>query len=161
MPNHAERNLLLLCHRVPLGPVASHGWKDVLRTLRRQSGRIGSAWQHVSHLDPTICAKCATDWGNNELLKVGGLPYCPSCREQLFNFPFPQWLKAGLAVSLLLLVVALAHGARYFGIGHELYRGERLLKAQQYAEQQSLSLRWRSPLLSVRNAYFFSPKHIF
>src|SRR5258708_3917659 len=89
------------------------------------------------------CSCCATEFPLAQLRLMDGKTYCEACgaktaesgpHEQLYNFPFPQWLKAGLAFSPLLLVVVLAHGARYFRIGHGLYRGERLLKTKQYAE---------------------------
>ena len=91
-------------------------------------------------IDPTVCAKCSTDWGNNELPTVGGLPYCNKCREQLYKYPIPQWLKAGLAVALVLLVVALAHGAKYFRLARDLYRGEAQIASKKYtAAVQSLT----------------------
>src|SRR3954468_104307 len=106
-------------------------------TKTAESGTHGNIFR-IS--DPTICAMCSTDWGNNELQKVGGLPYCPTCREKLYNYQFPNWLKIGLAVSLLLLIVSLVHGAKYFRTGQNLYRGERQIKAKQYtAAVQSLT----------------------
>lgn len=90
--------------------------------------------------DPTICTMCSTDWGNNELQKIGGLPYCPACREKLYSYQFPNWLKVGLAGSLLLLIVSFIHGAKYFRVAQDLYRGERQIKAKQYtAAVQSLT----------------------
>jgi hypothetical protein len=98
-------------------------------------GKAAESGQHgviYNVSDPTICAKCSTDWGNNELPKVGGVPYCNACREQLYHYPFPQWLKVSLAGALLLLVVSLAHGAKYFSLGRALYRGEKQLNSGQY-----------------------------
>ncbi len=88
-------------------------------------------------VDPTVCVKCSTDWGNNELSKVGGLPYCATCREQLYKYPFPSWLKVALVAAMLLLAVSLVHGAKYFRLGRDYYRGQRELKAKQYAAAAS------------------------
>lgn len=85
-------------------------------------------------LDPTICANCSTDWGNTELQTVGGLPCCSQCRDKFYNYPFPKWLRASLALSLVLLALALAHGWNYFRLGSQLFRGERLINAKQYKE---------------------------
>ena len=89
--------------------------------------------------DPTICANCSTDWGNNELQTVAGLPCCDQCRDKFYNYPFPKWLRASLAFSLVLLAFALAHGWNYFRLGSQLFRGERLISAKQY-DQASVSL---------------------
>ncbi len=104
---------------------------ELCATRTSEAGQHGTMYRLS---DPTICSKCETDWGNNELPKVGGLPYCNPCREPLYHYPFPTWLQIGLAVSLLLLVVALAHGTRYFQLGRDLYRGERQLSRRQYTD---------------------------
>lgn len=110
---------------------------DPCVTKAAESGQHGEIFR-IS--DPTICAKCSTDWGNNELPRVGGLPYCSTCREQLYNYPFPSWLKIALVAAMLLLAVSLVHGAKYFRLGRDYYRGQRQLKAKQYvAAAQSLT----------------------
>ncbi len=103
---------------------------DPCVTKTAESGQHGEIYR-IS--DPTICTKCNTDWGNNDLPKVGGLPYCSSCRERLYNYPFPSWLKIALVAAMLLLAVSLVHGTRYFRLGRDYYRGQRQLKARQYA----------------------------
>lgn len=90
--------------------------------------------------DPTICANCSADWGNSELQTVAGLPCCDQCHEKFYNYPFPRWLRASLAFSLVLLAFALAHGWNYFQLGSQLFRGERLINAKQY-QRASVSLK--------------------
>src|SRR4051794_40468672 len=85
-------------------------------------------------VDPTICTGCKADWGTTELSTVSKVfPYCDPCREKLYHYPFPKWLQGGLAFAFLLLVFALAHGAKYFRIGKDLYRGERQVQKKDYA----------------------------
>jgi hypothetical protein len=84
--------------------------------------------------DPTICARCGLDNGNNELLKTAGLPLCMPCTQAVMERPFPTWLKASLVFLFALLFVALWHGRSYFKTGKLLVRGERLVDQQRYAE---------------------------
>jgi tetratricopeptide (TPR) repeat protein len=85
-------------------------------------------------IDPSICVKCAADAGTGSFPLAGKLPFCPACREKVYNYDFPAWLKAGLALTLVLLVVALVHGAPYFRAGRQFFRGERLVSAHRYAD---------------------------
>jgi hypothetical protein len=50
------------------------------------------------------------------------------------DFDYPVWLKMSMAALLLLLVVALAHGRKYFQVGRDLYIGEHLIEQGKYAE---------------------------
>jgi len=86
----------------------------------------------VSIIDPTVCYQCKTDYGSTELPVVGGLPFCARCTPDLYARPFPPWLRLSLAGLLILLGVALIHGARYFKAGKALVLGERLVAARQY-----------------------------
>jgi hypothetical protein len=67
--------------------------------------------------DPTICFKCAADFGSTELPLVAGMHACENCRNQMLNFEYPAWLKTAFAALLLLLAVALVHGRSYFAAG--------------------------------------------
>jgi hypothetical protein len=90
--------------------------------------------------DLTICAKCGSDGGSIEHEVLSGAPFCQPFKESILAYPFPQWLKMGLAFSLLLLVGALIYGQKYFRAGKSLYRGERLIKQRQY-EAAAVELR--------------------
>jgi tetratricopeptide (TPR) repeat protein len=85
-------------------------------------------------IDPTICARCHADNGNSEFGRVGELPFCQPCQDFLFTNPYPTWLKLGLAALLMLLVVALIHGRKYFHVGREMYIGEKLVERGKYAD---------------------------
>ncbi len=85
-------------------------------------------------IDPTICARCHADNGNSEYSRVGELPFCQPCQAYLYSNPYPQWLKLGLAALVVLLVVALVHGRKYFQVGREMYIGEKLVDHGKYAE---------------------------
>jgi len=65
---------------------------------------------------------------------VGGAAVCTGCAEKVYNRPFPGWLKSSLVVSVVLLVFALAHGAKYFRTGRELYRGENAVRAARFED---------------------------
>lgn len=77
--------------------------------------------------DPTICFKCAADFGSTELPLSAGMHACENCRNQMLNFEYPAWLKIAFAALLLLLGVALVHGRSYFAAGHSYYRAKKLL----------------------------------
>ena len=77
--------------------------------------------------DPTICFKCAADFGSTELPLSAGMHACENCRNQMLNFEYPAWLKIAFAALLLLLGVALVHGRSYFAAGRSYYRAKKLL----------------------------------
>jgi hypothetical protein len=82
-----------------------------------------------------LCARC-----NNYLsegapfIQSGHLRFCEPCGAMVKDWKYPQWLRLSFAGLLLLLVVALAHGSKYFAAGESLYVGERLLEERKYAE---------------------------
>jgi len=65
-------------------------------------------------IDPTICTRCNTDWGNVDLQRIGDLPFCAQCSVAVRDFPIPQWVKISLAATLVLVVVGTLHNLRYF-----------------------------------------------
>jgi hypothetical protein len=79
--------------------------------------------------DPTICFKCAADFGSTELPLSAGMHACENCRNQMLNFEYPAWLKIAFAALLLLLGVALVHGRSYFAAGRSYYRAKKLLES--------------------------------
>jgi hypothetical protein len=88
----------------------------------------------VALIDPTICTRCGADNGDDEYPRLGALPFCHNCHAYVEANPYPIWLKAGLAALLVLLVVALAHGRRYFSAGRQMYIGEKLVDEGKYSE---------------------------
>jgi len=88
----------------------------------------------VDLIDPTICTRCGADNGDSEYPRLGVLPFCHNCHAYVEANPYPVWLKAGLAALLVLLVIALAHGRRYFNAGRQMYIGEKLVEEGKYAE---------------------------
>jgi hypothetical protein len=99
----------------------------------RQAQATGQKIQFGRILDPTICWKCKTDYGDQELSLVAGAPTCGRCAATLYASPFPVWLKAGLAGLLVLLVVALWNGRRYFAAGRHLVLAERAMDRSDFA----------------------------
>lgn len=83
-------------------------------------------------VDTTVCSVCHADQGQTVLPLIGGLPVCANCAPKLYSWPFPLWLKAGMAVLLVLLSWALWHGRHYFAAGRHMVIGERALDRHDY-----------------------------
>jgi hypothetical protein len=79
------------------------------------------------------CAMCGS---SGPLQRVAGATLCVNCAQTVYKRDFPKWLKMGLAFALVLLVVALVHGAKYFRIGADLYRGEKALERGKYEDAE-------------------------
>jgi tetratricopeptide (TPR) repeat protein len=86
------------------------------------------------YVDKSVCARCNTYLGESGGVAAGPMRLCLPCSELVQNWPYPQWLRFRFAALLLLLVVALAHGRRYFEAGRNLYHGEQLVEKGEYAE---------------------------
>jgi hypothetical protein len=86
------------------------------------------------YVDKSVCARCNTYLGESGGVAAGPMRLCLPCSELVQNWPYPQWLRFSFAALLLLLVVALAHGRRYFEAGRNLYHGEQLVEKGEYAE---------------------------
>jgi len=101
----------------------------------REAKEAGRPAGYVPLQDNSVCGRCGAYSGDSsDHPIVGKLPLCPNCASQVSNWPYPNWLKASLAVMLLLLVVALVHGRKYFHAGRTMYMGERLVEEQHYQE---------------------------
>ncbi len=98
----------------------------------KQAAARNEPAEYVSLGYDTACARCGKDSGTVVLSKVGDAPFCAECQQVVYDWPYPQWLKASLAVLLVLLVVALVHGRKYFAAGNSLYRGEKLAELHDY-----------------------------
>jgi hypothetical protein len=85
-------------------------------------------------IDRSVCSACGADAGSAEFPVAGRVPLCPSCHQKVYDRDFPIWLKAGFALTLVLLVLALAHGAKYFKAGRQYFSGERLISGRKYAQ---------------------------
>ena len=90
--------------------------------------------EYVSLGYDTVCARCHKDAGTVVLSKVGAISLCEECRAIVYSWPYPQWLKLGLAGLLVLLAISLLHGKKYFQSGRSLYRGEQLVDERHYSE---------------------------
>ena len=90
------------------------------------------AFRVARYIDPTVCTKCKTDYGSSELPLTGGAPFCPTCRESLYQRSLPKWLTLSMAGVMALLAIALLHGARFFRAEKSLIQGERQVEKRQY-----------------------------
>ena len=100
--------------------------------LPAETKAAGEKLQLGRIMDPTICSVCATDHGDTQLPLIGGKPVCDSCAPGLYHRPFPLWLKAGLAVLLLLLGWSLWRSRHYFAAERHMVRGERAMDRHDY-----------------------------
>ena len=86
-------------------------------------------------INKSICARCNTYIGSSsDAVQIANLRFCASCGPLIKDWDYPQWLKVSLVVLLLLLVVDLAHGRKYFHAGREMYVGERMVASGRYTE---------------------------
>jgi tetratricopeptide (TPR) repeat protein len=107
-------------------------WKE-----ERAAAERGEKLEKISVVDGSVCARCKTRadaTGSADWPVFKGAPLCPTCQQQIQNWPYPVWLKASLAGLLILLAVALVHGRKYFHAGRVMYVGERLVKQGKYRE---------------------------
>jgi tetratricopeptide (TPR) repeat protein len=99
----------------------------------KEAKTSGRSIQLSRIIDPTICWKCKTDYGEKDLPSIAGVPVCGTCALALYESPFPGWLKASLAALLGLLAVALWTGRPYFTAGRHLMLAERALDQSDFA----------------------------
>jgi hypothetical protein len=101
----------------------------------REAKESGKPANYVPLPDNSICARCGAYSGDNAYhALVGNAPLCGACSTQIADWPYPSWLKISLATLLVLLVVGLLHGRKYFHAGRTMYQGERLVEQGQYAK---------------------------
>src|ERR1700742_933484 len=101
----------------PLGTMFVEGSRAYCPTcahrLSEDAARNKQQIQLLAVLDPTVCYKCKADNNSTELPRMGGRPFCPTCRETLYHREFPRWLTLFLAAMFVLLAFALVHGEKY------------------------------------------------
>jgi hypothetical protein len=101
----------------------------------REAKERGQPSAYMPLINKSICARCNTYIGSSsDAVQIGSLRFCATCGPLIKDWDYPQWLKVSLAALLLLLVVALAHGRKYFHAGREMYVGERLVTAGHYSD---------------------------
>lgn len=79
--------------------------------------------------DPTVCAKCGTDWGDRDLTEGGGrVALCERCREAARNYAFPNWIKISFAALLVVAAIDFALNFHYLVAMHEAKKAARLMR---------------------------------
>jgi tetratricopeptide (TPR) repeat protein len=105
-----------------------------VRDASKEARERGLPSLYMPLISKSICARCNTYIGSSsDAVQIGNLRFCATCGPLIKDWDYPQWLKISLAALLLLLVVALAHGRKYFHAGREMYLGERLVAQGRYA----------------------------
>ena len=106
----------------------------------KASGQPTSVFPFANRL---LCARCNSYLSEGAaFVQSGHLRFCEPCGAMVKDWKYPQWLRLSFAGLLLLLVVALAHGSKYFAAGKSLYVGERLVAERKYAERFHT---WKKP----------------
>jgi len=100
----------------------------------RDAQTKGEPSEYVSLTDNSVCVRCGASSDATDFQLVGNQPLCSPCSQLIQDWPYPTWLKAGLAFVLILLVVALINGRKYFHAGRSLYVGERLVDEGHYEQ---------------------------
>src|SRR5437016_6041791 len=103
------RSLYLLDSKMYCEPCV---WK-----ASREAKEKGLPSDYVSLTDNSVCVRCGASSGVTDFQLVGKQPLCPPCGQLVQDWPYPTWLKLGLACVLALLVVALINGRKYFHAG--------------------------------------------
>lgn len=108
---------------------------ECVQRASENAKRSGQPSAYLPLINKSICARCnqyiASD---SPAMQIGKMRFCATCGPKIKDWAYPQWLKLSLVGLLLLLVVALVHGRKYFHAGRELYRGERLVGEGRNAE---------------------------
>jgi hypothetical protein len=91
---------MILCHPCAAARVAEQPGDDPSKIIQNLQ-------------DPTVCAQCHRDNGIDALKTVAKVPLCEQCAQKFFP-PFPAWVKASLAVVLVLAAVELTRNWRFF-----------------------------------------------
>ncbi len=97
----------------------------------REAASRGAPSQYVSIGYESSCARCGRPV---DVVTEGKTPLCQECRTVAYSWPYPQWLKLSLAFLLILLVISLIHGRKYFVAGKSLYVGEKLVEQHKYEQ---------------------------
>jgi hypothetical protein len=97
--------------------------------LRARNLKKVPAGSVVRNIDPTVCAKCGSDWGDRDLRSRGKTPLCERCAEAARNFPFPRWIKISFAALIVVVIADAALNMRYLQAMHEIKQAGRLVKA--------------------------------
>lgn len=106
-----------------------------VQTASETAKRGGQPSAYMPLINRSICARCNTYiGGDSAATQIGSLRFCATCAPLIKDWNFPQWLKLGLAFLVLLLVLALVHGRRYFQAGRAMYIGEHLVEQGKYLE---------------------------
>lgn len=106
-----------------------------VRTASGNARRSGQPSIYMPLINRSICARCNTFISNDSSsTQIGGGRFCSTCAPLIKDWDYPVWLKISLASLLLLLIVALVHGRKYFHAGRAMYIGERLAEQGKYAD---------------------------
>ena len=83
--------------------------------------------------DLSVCSRCRTDCGTEDLPLVDGQPLCPVCARPPESLRFPVWIKAAFAGCLVLSAVSLAHSYRFIRGYVEFRRSIRSFRSDDFA----------------------------
>ncbi len=106
-----------------------------VQTAAENAKRSGQPTAYMPLINRSICARCNSYISDQSTaMQTGGARFCGACAPLIKDWGYPAWLRLSLAALLLLLVVALVHGKKYFSAGRAMYIGEHLVEQGKHAE---------------------------
>jgi tetratricopeptide (TPR) repeat protein len=106
-----------------------------VQTAVDNAKRSGQPTAYMPLINRSICARCNSYISDQSTaMQTGGARFCGVCAPLIKDWGYPAWLRVGLAALLLLLIVALVHGKKYFHAGRAMYIGEHLVEQGKHAE---------------------------
>jgi tetratricopeptide (TPR) repeat protein len=89
--------------------------------------------------DPTICAECKADNGQEDWPRLAGFPVCLDCEGKYRNRPYPGWLKLSFVALVALAVFAFARNWRFMAALRDLRQMERAVAARNIEKAADLA----------------------
>jgi hypothetical protein len=106
-----------------------------VQTAAGNAKRSGQSAAYMPLINRSICARCNTFISDQSTARqIGFARFCAACAPLIKDWSYPPWLKVSLAALVLLLIVALVHGKKYFHAGRAMYIGEHLVEQGKHAE---------------------------
>jgi hypothetical protein len=89
-------------------------------------------------LDPTVCARCTTDFGKTELTKISRYPVCDGCNRIMSERTFPLWVKGFFGATVALVIFAFAWNWKFYQAYDAIKQANAAFTQSDYAKASQL-----------------------
>ncbi|WP_113638450.1 hypothetical protein [Nubsella zeaxanthinifaciens] len=89
-------------------------------------------------VDPTICASCAKDFGEQELQKISTYPVCQQCEIDIKERVFPLWVKLFFIAVLLIVAISFAWNWKYYSAYSNIKKSNEYMQSANYGKATAL-----------------------